>query len=254
MRSFAPILALVASSSCDYCGLPCQGDAPPSYAWLQLPDCLEGDAIQRVEVAEPCRAELAASGDSVSVYCTRDGEFPVSLTLRSGRSFELLASYRSWNCPGLTVQRSGGFRNAGVLTCPDAGLCSGQSGCFLPGHGNCSLRCDVVGASCAVPSLGPETSACDVACACVNGSSSSVDGCLDDLDCALAPGDCCGCERGGRSVAILSSLVSELRFDCNNEKVPPPVCPEGNRCPAGARAICVQGRCLPTSGGTDAGP
>ena len=127
--------------------------------------------------------------------------------------------------------------DAGQL--PDGGQWS------LAAFADCSCRCPN---GIAIATTSATCSSC-YACSCDLGTVDLAAGCVANDDCVLAPADCCGCENGGSSTAILggnlSWWTSSMSLVCGGV---PPFLPDGGTCPT--RQLCggAKSRCDPDAG------
>ncbi len=129
---------------------------------------------------------------------------------------------------------------------------AGALACYtLPGFSDCALRC--IAADLAV--IGASGQCAERACACGFGTVDLAFGCGTDADCQMVAADCCGCQEGGTSVAVLtanaSQWVSDVKSNCGGGGANVTFCPTAYLC-GQAKALCRGGRCVATTG-ADAG-
>jgi len=65
-------------------------------------------------------------------------------------------------------------------------------------------------------------------------------GCKSDADCELVDGDCCGCNQGGKRIAVLKGQAPKR--NCEGTMCPQMMSNDPS-CLAGARAYCKTGKC-----------
>lgn len=141
--------------------------------------------------------------------------------------------------------RAGAGSGEPAATRPDASVASGE--CFThPDFASCATHCS----SGSAPVIGTQLRAlqpCTRACACGFGAMDLTGGCTADSDCRVVRADCCGCEKGGVSTAILEEHLGTwegaMKARC------PPLVPALEGCTPvilceGTEAVCEQGRCV----------
>jgi len=197
------------------------------------------------------RGEACGRAEGVQIFGKADGSCVATARFMNGASqeYSIEFSHREGHpqCGG--PYYAGTIQAEGTLLeyCSDAGFCANQQDCFTsPSMSSCTTRCKVADLrGCGVQTAGWTGDArCATACACGAGDQVNyVDGCTADSDCVLVPADCCGCQRGGSSVAIQSALrdgwTKALAVDCPDS----PLCAGADRCGA-PMPSCSKGRCV----------
>lgn len=152
-------------------------------------------------------------------------------------------------CPTYALPVANGFTDAcGGVECPMPSSCA-------PLVARCDQRtcvavcapvaCDLVCAG----GFAVDATGC-LACACAGGQGG--DECRVDGDCARAPADCCGCDRGGLDTAVPANRLADhlAGLMCAGTEA----CPGVSTCATGASASCQLGRCVLVAPATDPGP
>ena len=65
--------------------------------------------------------------------------------------------------------------------------------------------------------------------------------CVVDNECAEAPADCCGCQKGSADTSVPAAQLAS--YEANLGCSPNPSCPGNNTCVVGNAPACVQGTC-----------
>lgn len=229
----------------------------PRSAVVEIP-CSVSRNIDHVETdGAACGSTTVEPGDPGSVLVDPAGEGTCRFTivLRSGERYELTAVFHA-NVDEACSAYWGEITSPIPQFCPDAGPCAGQTGCFVDpamtydpkfAVGLCSLLCvPESGRSCSTKVMGARAGECDEFCVCGGAGYSFVDGCKTDSDCAITRADCCGCERGGTSFAVLASHKDKWEYNvCHGAKDRgAEACTSENRCDPAAHAVCDDGRCV----------
>jgi hypothetical protein len=108
--------------------------------------------------------------------------------------------------------------------------------------GQCVLACTPIECdlTCANGFL-VDSSGC-LTCECAPPSANACSPAMTGPDaCIEVPADCCGCARGGKDIAILSSQAAAFQASLNCPAQPQ--CPETNACNANLQATCSDTRC-----------
>ncbi len=152
-------------------------------------------------------------------------------------------------CPTYALPVASGFADACAgVECPMQGSCAPLvARCDT---GTCMAACAPV--ACDLVCAGGfaiDATGC-LACACAG--EPGADECTVAVDCARAPADCCGCDRGGLDVAVPVSRLAEhlAGLMCGGAEA----CPGVSTCATGAEPACQLGRCVLVPGAANPGP
>ncbi len=108
--------------------------------------------------------------------------------------------------------------------------------------GTCTLQCTPIQCDLTCDNgFVIDTSGC-LTCACAPPSENACTTAAgSDDSCVEVPADCCGCARGGKDTAMLSSQVAAFQASLNCPTQPQ--CPETNACDPTVQPTCSETRC-----------
>ncbi len=154
-----------------------------------------------------------------------------------------LAGPSCCDCPSFAVAGASGWDDAcEQVACPEPTAEPTACPALVArcDRGTCVAACAPSPCELACPDGFAVDAAGCTTCACASGPVAPE--CQADAECVRAPGDCCGCDRGGVDVAVpatgLAGFVAGL--GCTGGEV----CPGVSTCQPGAEPRCSGGRCV----------
>lgn len=192
---------------------------------------------------------LAIGGGGCLTAADSGAEVPTDASAVCAEDLDcVLAGPSCCACPTYALPGASGFADACMgVDCPlPSGCAPLVARCD---DGTCMAECAPATCDLSCPTgFAIDATGC-LACACA-GATPEVE-CMADTDCARAPADCCGCDRGGHDTAVPVSRLGDhlAELMCFGGES----CPGVSTCASGAEPRCVVGRCTLITPATEPG-